>query len=400
MNDGLVDFAAKIETRMKTMKLESENTSRFVLMILTRLTPASLTVAGLAMASFTLANLTLVDRVLARAPEPVSQRVSLGSRSIEFGGERRVVLQVSQSLRSAGDLKITVRDTSVLTVSATLISDDADLAEDEIHELEESLRLSLLEEEEELELSIGFGEIAPPGVKMRNWRLAIELSVPPGSAVEISAPYLEIFSSGALAELLVRDSRSEVTVRGVRGHVSIRASNATLEISDLRGTFDVQTSNEPIVLTDVTITDSTSDAGRIAHARTANARIKFQQYRGPLSFQTTRAQIRGRDVSLSAGRSSLSNKGGEVDVIFSSVDVEAQLRVRNLYDAVRLVCPADISTVFSLRAPDGGTIELSGILHTIKRSRETMFEAIAANGSGVINVLTRNGGDIIITSER
>ncbi len=326
-------------------------------------------------------------------------QMRLPTESAPLKQNQELEISVVGKLPVSGMLEIDVRDVNEISVdvSATFRADDAEQASETMS----TSGARLLSTDNGMQLKFRVDPSVWPLFEGDKLSLEMTVTVPLATAIKLEAPYLQVRTEGALAELTINDTYEPVEVRGARGMLQIDSRNNNVSVTDLIGSFDIRTSNAKVTLTEIQVVGDTARSGRspVSRVRNEDGRIEIRRYSGPLHARTARADIRIRDIMLTGSRNWIENSGGLINVTFSGLGESARLDVRNSYEDVQLTFSRDISAMFTLRTKDGKAIEFENLPHRILDVRENRIEAESGDGEALISVRAKYGGSILIVGK-
>ncbi len=320
-------------------------------------------------------------------------QIKLPTVSSQMSSQKVLEVSVVGKLPISGAIDIIASDVDSVQVDVT-----SAFRADDIEQAGEMMSTSgarLIETEDGLHLKIRIDPSVWTLYEGENPSLDMIVTVPRETSVELNAPYLELSSRGAIADLLINETYEPVDVRGARGIIRVESHNSTIRIIDLVGGFDVRTSNAKITLTDIQVTEVS-----VNRARTEDGRVDIRRYRGPLRARTARAEIRCEDIQLTGDRNWIENSGGLINVVFTGIQPDTRVDIRNSYEDINLKFPRDISAIFSLRTKDGKSIDIENLPHRIVDVGENKIEAECGDGQALVAVRAKYGGSILISGKK
>jgi len=326
-------------------------------------------------------------------------QLSLPTEHAPLGNYQKLEISVVGKLPVTGTLEIIARKTEEVSVDirSAFRADDAEQA----NETMSTSGAQLLSTADGLQLKIRIDPSVWTVFEVDQLSLEMSVTVPITTTIAIDAPYMQVASEGAIANMTIDETNESVAVNGAHGIVRIDSNNKPISLSDIVGGFDIRTRSSRITLDDIRITTGSSRAKKyaVSRARNEDGPIVIRRYDGPLQVRTARAEINGRYVNLSGERNWIENSGGLIDVSFVSVAPNSRLDVRNSYANIRLEFSRDVSATFSLRTNEGKAIEFDKLPHRIIDVREDRIEAESGVGSAVISVRAKYGGSIRVSGK-
>lgn len=220
-------------------------------------------------------------------------------------------------------------------------------------------------------------------------RIDLEVSLPESLVVELNAVYFDISVTGPFETARIINEFGRVRVSNVTDGLSVVTDNSYVRVSDIRGEIDVSTSNNKIRAENIDTKDKN------ARFRNEFGLIEVYRFTGVLDCETSNGPLDIRGVSLTEGQSRLSTTYSAIDAELLSLD-SASLQVEDNFSNISLILPHDTEVRFDINVDRGGRIYMSGIpVIPIELDRERLIArtddpdsriSVELEGIGTVNV--------------
>lgn len=220
-------------------------------------------------------------------------------------------------------------------------------------------------------------------------RLAVEITIPAKSRVEIQTAYFDIDAKGPFAEFVVSESLSKVSVERVDGATDIRVSNRQVTARDITGKLAVSNKYSTIKLENINTGDET---GLVVNE---NGEVDINSYSGGLDLRTSYDRVIGRHLFLTGIRNRVKNISGAVALSFDSLTA-GKLRVNNDYGQISIDIAGRVDARFVCRQADGNKIVADGLNMEPTVVSDSRLEFATGQEAAEVRLTTIGDGDIII----
>ncbi len=220
-------------------------------------------------------------------------------------------------------------------------------------------------------------------------RIDLEVSLPESLVVELNAVYFDINITGPFKTARIINEFGRVRVSNVSDGLSVVTDNSYVRVSDIQGEIDVSTSNNKIHAENIDTRDKS------ARFRNEFGLIEVSRFTGVLECETSNGPLDVRGVSLTEGRSRLSTTYSAIDAELISLK-GATLHIEDNFSNVSVILPEDTEVRFDINVDRGGRIYLSGIpVIPIELDRERLIArtdnpdskiSVELEGIGTVNV--------------
>lgn len=227
----------------------------------------------------------------------------------------------------------------------------------------------------------------PPWETGEAGMIELQITVPPGSRLDVDATYFDMDVVGPLTAVVNTSSLGRLRVRQVDGDIDLVTANRRIEVEDLAGRISLSTTNAPLTASRlVALADD-------ATLRNENADIRIDSLVGGANVRTTFARIDVKRLYCDDARSYIRSNHGPIRV--SVVELgSGRLVLNNEFEDIEIEVPAELSATLSLAVDELGKIEVSGFPFRSELVRPNRLNLTADEGEGWITASVSRDGNI------
>jgi len=220
-------------------------------------------------------------------------------------------------------------------------------------------------------------------------RLDIQINLPESTIVELNAVYFDINIEGPFQTARVINEFGRVRVSNVMNGLSVVTDNSYVRVTDIQGKVDISTSNNKIRAENINTGSET------AVFKNEFGLIEISRFSGVMKCETSNGPIDIRGVTLTEGHSTVSTTYSAIDAELIALE-NASLHLEDNFSNVSVVLPEDLEARFDINVDRGGRILLSGIpVVPIELDRERLIArtdnpdskiSVDLEGIGTVNI--------------
>jgi hypothetical protein len=216
-----------------------------------------------------------------------------------------------------------------------------------------------------------------------------KLILPKGTFVEIEAAYFDVKARGPLSGLMVTSSFGEIDVSQIDSIVDVATSNQKVVLDDISGDISASTSNAPL-------TASRICPGRVAaRFKNENGDIRLDSVVGSINVRNGFGKIAVNRLFARGEGSSIRGSSGPVSVELLEI-TEGQLVITNRLEDIELQVPPDLSAFLSLAVEEDGNIEATGFTFRTDLVQKDRLNLLTGDGKANISCAIKGKGNIFV----
>jgi len=215
------------------------------------------------------------------------------------------------------------------------------------------------------------------------------ITVPIGSALEITASYFDLNARGPIRSLSIPASLGKLDISDITEILDVTTSNRKITLNDISGKISATTSNSQLTARDIAATDGQ------ARFRNEGGDIRIDGLRGAVNARNSygRITIMGFEPGGEGSLIRCASAPVTLDIVQMA---EGQLVISNRHEDIDITIPDTLSAFFSLAVDEDGVIEASGFEFRTDLVRPNKMNLLSGGGDVDISGSIRGNGNIFI----
>ncbi|PWB68598.1 hypothetical protein C3F09_11315 [candidate division GN15 bacterium] len=302
--------------------------------------------------------------------------------------QKRILIRSAESL--SGSLRIDTAKgaTASLTYRIQARSDDKKKGIDYI----DLISVTVISVVDEIRIEMRAPNPAPWEADVEEGLVLANLTLPPGSALDIEAVAFDVTAKGPFRELVIPSSMGRLEISHVTDKLDVNTANQRVLLQNISGDISASTTNANLSARGLDCREQP------AKLRNESGDIKIDSVRGELSVRNRYGRTEINGFTPTGTGSFVRSSSGPVLVEIAAM-TDGRLVIVNEYEDIELRLPNNLSAALALTVDDDGTIDVSQARFMADVVEHNHLNLRLGQGTGSISASIRGKGNILVHGE-